>query len=76
MATELLSPYAEEGNRVGIFWGKLVMPTVTMPADAAVRHAREILDAGPQFWIYPVGGSVFIECLMDGQVTVAAIPSE
>ncbi|WP_258574798.1 hypothetical protein [Streptomyces shenzhenensis] len=48
---------------------------MTMPADVAVRHAREILDAGPHFWIYPLGGSVLIECLMDGQVTVVTIPS-
>ncbi len=75
MAAELLAPYAREGRRVAVFWGNLVMPTVTMPADVAVRHAREILDAAPHFWIHPLGSSVLIECLMDGQVTVAKIPS-
>ncbi|WP_153534437.1 hypothetical protein [Streptomyces sp. RB17] len=75
MASELLSPYVESGVRVAIFWGNLVLPTVTLPADVAVRHAREILDVGPHFWIYPLGSSVLIECLMDGQVTVATIPT-
>ncbi|MFE4308585.1 hypothetical protein ACFQ9H_20435 [Streptomyces sp. NPDC056517] len=45
-------------------------------ASGEVRHARDILDAGPHFWIHPLGGSVLIECLMDGQVTVVTIPSE
>lgn len=76
MATELLSPYAREERRVAVFWGNLVMPTVTMPAGVAARYAREILDAAPHFWIYPLGSPVLIECLMDGQVTVATIPSE
>ncbi|WP_329134561.1 hypothetical protein OG552_19275 [Streptomyces sp. NBC_01476] len=74
MASELLSSCVERGMRVAIFWGNLVLPTVTLPADVAVRHAREILDVGPHFWIYPLGGSVLIECLMDGQVTIASIP--
>lgn len=76
MAAELLSSYVQRGERVAIIWGNYVMPAVTMPADVAVRHARDILDAGPHFWIHPLGGSVLIECLMDGQVTVARIPSE
>ncbi|MFG2257333.1 hypothetical protein [Streptomyces mirabilis] len=75
MASELLSSYVERGMRVAVFWGNLVLPTVTLPADVAVRHAREILDVGPHFWIYPLDGSVLIECLMDGQVTVANIPT-
>ncbi|NML53157.1 hypothetical protein HHL19_30330 [Streptomyces sp. R302] len=75
MAAELLSPYVRSEERVAVLWGNLVMPTVTMPAGVAVRHARDILDAGPHFWIHPLGSSVLIECLMDGQVTVATIPS-
>ncbi|WP_406204344.1 hypothetical protein OH807_28600 [Kitasatospora sp. NBC_01560] len=75
MVAELLSSYAMEGKRVAIFWGNLAIPTVTLPARSVVEHAREILDPGPHFWIYPLGGSVLIECLMDGQVTVAAIPA-
>ncbi|MFJ3661909.1 hypothetical protein ACIPPM_15755 [Streptomyces sp. NPDC090119] len=74
MAAELLSSYVQQGERVAVIWGNYVMPTVTMPADVAVRHARDILDAGPHFWICPLGHSVLIECLMDGQVTVAKIP--
>ncbi|MFK0116331.1 hypothetical protein [Streptomyces sp. NPDC090994] len=74
MAAELLSRYAGEGSRVAIFWGDLELPTVTLSVDAVVRHAREFLEVGPHFWIYPLDGSVLIECLMDGQVTVAAIP--
>ncbi|MEU2118720.1 hypothetical protein ABZ567_24455 [Streptomyces sp. NPDC016459] len=76
LAAELLSPYVEGGSRVAVFWGNLELPTVTLTADAVVRHAVDILDVGPHFWIYPLGGSVLIECLMDGQVTVATIPSE
>lgn len=74
-AAELLSPFVRRGERIAIIWGNHLMPIVTMPADVAVRHARDILDAGPHFWIHPLGGSVLIECLMDGQVTVATIPS-
>ncbi|WP_225860462.1 hypothetical protein [Streptomyces triticiradicis] len=74
MAAELLSPYVRRGERVAVVRGNHVMPVVTMPADVAVRHARDILDAGPHFWIHPLGHPVLIECLMDGQVTVAAIP--
>ncbi|MFH8580283.1 hypothetical protein [Streptomyces zaomyceticus] len=76
MAAELLAPYVQREERVAVMWGNLLMPTVTMPASVAVRHALDILDAGPHFWIHPLGGSVLIECLMDGQVTVATIPSE
>ncbi|MFB6626778.1 MULTISPECIES: hypothetical protein [unclassified Streptomyces] len=75
MAAELLAPYAQREEQVAVMWGNLLMPTVTMPAGVAMRHARDILDAGPHFWIHPLGGSVLIECLMDGQVTVATIPS-
>ncbi|MFI5676911.1 hypothetical protein [Streptomyces cellulosae] len=75
MASQLLSSYAERGMTVAIFWGNLALPTVTLPADVAIRHAREILDVGPHFWIYPIGASVLIECLLDGQITVAAIPA-
>ncbi|MGW3930584.1 hypothetical protein ACWECC_21150 [Streptomyces microflavus] len=75
MASELLSSYVQRGERVAIIWGIHVMPTVTMPADVAVRHAQDILDAGPHFWIHPLGGSALIECLMDGQVTIATVPS-
>lgn len=75
MAVELLSSYAQQGERVAIIWGNYAMPTVVMPADVAVRHARDILDAGPHFWIHPIGGSVLIECLIDGQVTIVTIPS-
>ncbi|MFE6062343.1 hypothetical protein [Streptomyces sp. NPDC056431] len=76
MAAELLAPYVQREERVAVMWGNLLMPTVIMPASVAVRHARDILDAGPHFWIHPLGGSVLIECLMDGQVTVVTIPSE
>ncbi|GHG40781.1 hypothetical protein [Streptomyces zaomyceticus] len=76
MAAELLAAYVQREERVAVMWGNLLMPTVTMPASVAVRHALDILDAGPHFWIHPLGGSILIECLMDGQVTVATIPSE
>ncbi|MGW4203712.1 hypothetical protein [Streptomyces sp. NPDC004726] len=72
---ELLSRYAAEGAHVAIFWGNLVMPTVVLPARTVVEHAWEILDSGPHFWIYPLGTSILIECLVDGQVTVATIPA-
>nr|WP_245234449.1 hypothetical protein [Streptomyces flavochromogenes] len=75
MAAELLSPYVQRGERVAVIWGNYVMPAVTMPAEVAVRHARDILDALPHFWIHPLGSAVLIECLTDGQVTVATIPS-
>lgn len=74
MAAEILASYVRDGRQVAVFWGNLVIPTVIMPADLAVQHAREILDAAPHFWIYPLGGSVLVECLLDGQVTVAKIP--
>jgi hypothetical protein len=74
MAAELLSPYAAEGRRVVIFWGDLRVPTVTMPTETAVRHAAKLLSMDPLFWIYPLDGPFLIECLMDGQVTVAPIP--
>ncbi|MEU3104107.1 hypothetical protein [Streptomyces griseoflavus] len=74
VAADLLSPYARRGDRIAVIWANHLMPVVTMPADVAVRHARDILDAGPHFWIHPLGSPVIIECLMDGQVTVAAIP--
>ncbi|MEI5032694.1 hypothetical protein RB201_06490 [Streptomyces sp. S1A(2023)] len=75
MAVELLSSYVQRDERVAIIWGNYAMPTVVMPAEVAVRHARDILDAGPHFWIHPLGGSALIECLMDGQVTIVTIPS-
>lgn len=76
MAADLLFPYVRRGDRIAVIWANYVMPAVTMPADVAVRHARDILDAGPHFWIHPLGSPVIIECLMDGQVTVAAIPPD
>lgn len=75
MAADLLLSHVQRGERIAVIWGNYLMPVVTMPADVAVRRAREILDAGPHFWMHPLGGSVLIECLMDGQVTVATIPS-
>ncbi|WP_369261389.1 hypothetical protein [Streptomyces sp. R35] len=75
IAADLLTPYVSEGRRVAVFWGDLRVPTVTIPAETAVRHARKLLSMEPHFWIYPLGGPVLIECLMDGQVTVAPIPS-
>ncbi|MCQ8769813.1 hypothetical protein [Streptomyces telluris] len=48
---------------------------MTMPADVAVGHAQDVLDAGPHFRLHPLGGSVLTECLMDGEVTVATMPS-
>src|SRR5262249_29949514 len=74
LIAELLSSCVADEKHVAIFWGTLVMPTVILPAHAVVEHAREILDVGPHFWIHPLGESVLIECLMDGQVTVASIP--
>ncbi|MEV4439316.1 hypothetical protein AB0K09_09870 [Streptomyces sp. NPDC049577] len=74
VAAELLSSFVMGEKHVAVFWGNLVMPTVTLPARTAVERARELLDAGPHFWIYPLGGSILIECLLDGQVTVATIP--
>lgn len=75
MAAGLISSYVQRGERIAVIWGNYLMPTVTMPADVAVRHARDIPDAGPHFWMHPLGGSVLIECLTDGQVTVVTIPS-
>ncbi|MET7558337.1 hypothetical protein ABZS72_29445 [Streptomyces albidoflavus] len=75
MAADLLLSHVQRGERIAVIWGNYLMPVVTMPADVAVRRARDILDAGPHFWMHPLGGSVLIECLMDGQVTVATIPS-
>ncbi len=76
MTADLLSAYVAESRRVVVFCGNLVVPTVTMPTDIAVRHARELLDMEPHFWVYPLAGSVLIECLMDRQVTVAEIPAK
>lgn len=74
LLAKLLHPHIAKGERVAIFWGNLAIPTVTLPARLVVAYAGEISDIGPHFWIYPIGGSTLIECLMDGQVTVATIP--
>ncbi|MFF8511750.1 hypothetical protein ACF064_27095 [Streptomyces sp. NPDC015492] len=73
-AAALLAPYVRRGGRVAVIWGNHLMPAVTLPTEVAARRARDILDAGPHFWIHPWGGSTLVECLMDGQVTVATIP--
>ncbi|MEV0975790.1 hypothetical protein [Streptomyces sp. NPDC049915] len=75
LMADLLSSAVARGERVAVFWGNLAVPTVVMPADVAVRHAQEFLEVAPVFWVHPLGGSVLIECQMDGQVTVADIPS-
>ncbi|MFF4348030.1 hypothetical protein [Streptomyces sp. NPDC001530] len=75
IAEDPLAGYVAEGGRVALFWGDLRLPTVTIPAAVAVRHASELPRMEPLFWIYPLDGSVLIECLMDGQVTVATIPA-
>ncbi|WPW19191.1 hypothetical protein [Streptomyces sp. HNS054] len=74
LAANLLADHVASSETIAIFWGNLLLPTVTLPAEVVVRHSTEILDVGPHFWMYPLGGSVLIECLMDGQVTVASIP--
>lgn len=75
LVRELVSSLAKNGSQVAIFWGTLVLPTVTLPAELAVARAGEIVEVGPEFWIYPIDGQILIECMPDGQVTVAPIPS-
>jgi hypothetical protein len=70
--TRLLARLASSQEPVAVFWGTLVMPTVLAPADVIVRNAREILEAGPHFWLYATVSRVLIECLQDGQVTVTS----
>ncbi|GAB3134467.1 hypothetical protein GCM10027258_05420 [Amycolatopsis stemonae] len=76
LATKLLARFASAEEPVAIFWGTLVMPTVLAPADVVVRNARAILEAGPHFWLYATVAEVLIECLQDGQVTVASTAAE
>jgi hypothetical protein len=76
IAADLLSDYSRRGDQVAIFWGTLALPTIVMPATVAVKYARQILNVGPHFWICPLGGQEIIECLPDGQVTVASAPSD
>ncbi|CAM3243403.1 hypothetical protein [Stackebrandtia soli] len=72
---EMLAPCVEEYDHVAIFWPNLLLPTVTLPVRVFIDRVAEIWDTDPQFWLYPVGGPILIECLVDGQVTVATIPS-
>lgn len=65
-----------QNSDVVIFWGTLVMPTVVLSVESAVNHVSEILEVGPDFWVFSPNDKILIECLQDGQVTLASIPQE
>lgn len=75
LAAELCAPWAAGDALVVVFWGNLVIPTVVLPAQVLLSHAREIDDAQPHFWLHPLGGDTLVECLPDGTVTSAVIPA-
>jgi len=61
---------------VAIFWGTLVMPTVVLSAESVANHVGDILEVGPDFWVFSPDDQILIECLQDGRVTLALIPKE
>jgi len=61
---------------VAIFWGTLVMPTVILSVELVANYVDDILEVGPDFWIFSHDDQILIECLQDGRVTLALIPEE
>ncbi|WP_148082104.1 hypothetical protein [Streptomyces botrytidirepellens] len=74
--SELLTNLLRPESKVTIFWGTLVMPSVILSAKSAADHSQEILEVGPDFWIFSPDRQLILECLQDGQLTVADIPQE
>lgn len=72
MATELLTEYSSPDDKMVIFWGNLVIPTVVLPVKLVIDNLLELLDLGPHLWFYLPVPKVLIECLLDGQVTISS----
>jgi hypothetical protein len=73
---QLVSHETDRASEVAVFWGTLVMPTVTLTAGGVVDHAAAIFDAAPQFWLYLREAGKLIECVPDGSVTLCRIPED
>ncbi|MEV8474474.1 hypothetical protein [Streptomyces sp. NPDC051173] len=76
VVADVLRGKVGQNSDVVIFWGTLVMPTVVLSVESAVNHVSEILEVGPDFWVFSPDDQILIECLQDGQVTLASIPQE
>jgi hypothetical protein len=72
--SERLREFVEGDAGLVVFWGTLVMPTVTMPVRLALEHAGELVREAPDFWIFMQSRKTLVEFMQDGIVTVASVP--
>ena len=72
--SSLLSRLTRPDAELAVFWDTLVMPTVVLPAKLAREHMDEIVQATGSLWMFMPNERLFIECLPEGQITVAEVP--
>ena len=72
--SDVLSPFLTGDGRTAVLWGIAELPTIVLRTTVAIEHAEDIMAAHPAFWLHPLGSDTLVECLVDGQVTVAEIP--
>ncbi|USX49165.1 hypothetical protein [Lentzea sp. HUAS12] len=72
LGERLLEVLGEETDLV-IFWGTLVMPTVSMSSAVALGHLNEIVQEAPDFWIFLPSRMALVEFMQDGIVTTAEV---
>ncbi|XVS61744.1 hypothetical protein ACQPYE_26020 [Actinosynnema sp. CA-299493] len=73
---ELVARRASDSAEVVVLWGSSGMPTVKMPVAALDRYLVDIVEVGPQFWLYLPAERYLVECLPDGRITGASVPDE
>ena len=61
-------------------WQSSGVPWLCLPwffrAESVANHVGDILEVGPDFWVFSPDDQILIECLQDGRVTLALIPKE
>ncbi|MDT0459922.1 hypothetical protein RM550_30075 [Streptomyces sp. DSM 41527] len=58
-----------------LFWGTMVLPSVTLPVNLAEIHSDELVERDVDFWLFCPESEQLIEFRQDGYVTSAPIPS-
>jgi hypothetical protein len=70
MLRRVIAERIDRASTVAIFWGTLDLPSLTMPVDVATQNLAELVELGPNFWLFSPEDGILIESRNDGPITV------
>src|SRR6266699_2233091 len=72
---QLVLQYVGADSEVVLFWGNLVVPSLSLTARIAAENAEEVLATSHDVWLFGIEERLLVEYFHEGRITVADVPA-